>query len=284
MDKYTSLIIDIKGSRKYSVEDRTLLQYYLVDVIEKLNVLFKPSIVFDITFSAGDELQGLFANTMWAVVYLRLLEIMVHPVQIRAGIGVGEWNVKIEGGISTQQDGPAYHMARAAIEDVYKMQTQRFKIYSDDKETDIMASYLLNVSKSLLEAQNMAQNRIQLISEIMYPFIEKNSVLQQEGHVSDLLEIKENYNLKKSAQESNEISKIMFDISVEEPIYIIDEIVEAEKYTVKKNAAGKIAEVLKQSRQNIDTVMRRGKTIIIRNMDYVALQYIKRNYGGMNDL
>ena len=117
---YVSLIIDIEKSRNYRNDDRNEIQNYMVYCIDRLNDLFRENMQYTITFSAGDELQGLFYDVTTAVMYFRLLEILVKPVKLRAGIGVGEWTVKINNGLSTQQDGPVYHRARNAIEEVYE--------------------------------------------------------------------------------------------------------------------------------------------------------------------
>jgi transcriptional regulator len=44
--------------------------------------------------------------------------------------------------------------------------------------------------------------------------------------------------------------------------------------------SGNIAEIIGTTRQNIDNIIKRGNSLIIRNMDYVALQYIEKSYGG----
>lgn len=64
--------------------------------INNLNGLFREDIQFEVTFSAGDELQGLFDNVVTALLYFRLFEILIAPVKIRAGVGVGDWTVKME--------------------------------------------------------------------------------------------------------------------------------------------------------------------------------------------
>ena len=73
MRNYVSLIMDIEKSRRYSVD--------------RLNELFQENIEYDVTFSAGDELQGLFNDVIVAVMYFRLFEMLVKPVKLRAGIG-----------------------------------------------------------------------------------------------------------------------------------------------------------------------------------------------------
>ena len=78
MCDYAALIIDIENSKKYIVEERNEIQNYIFFCIEQLNKLFGSNMRFDVTFSAGDELQGLFKDVTTAVLYFRLFEMLIH--------------------------------------------------------------------------------------------------------------------------------------------------------------------------------------------------------------
>jgi hypothetical protein len=291
MNKYVSLIIDIEKSRLYKVSDRVELQEYLITCIDKLNILFKKGIVFDVIFSAGDELQGLFADAVTAILYLRMLEMLVKPVRIRAGIGIGELSVKIEGGLSTQQDGPAYHNARKAINRVHELQTQRYMIISDQVE-DTLANHLLNSSMALKQQQMYMQNIILLMLEFLYPFVNDNIAMDHYSVVKNLLLEKYNYQIGKPEISATGKSKINSDniknqalhndnlMLMKEQIYIDGRYEDSENTIIKKGMSGNIAEIIGTTRQNIDNIIKRGNSLIIRNMDYVALQYIEKSYGG----
>ena len=279
MSEYTSIIIDIRKSRKINLKDRNDLQVYLTKCVKQLNMIFKKSIRFDVTFSAGDELQGMFYDTVPAVMYLRLLSILINPVEIRAGIGVGECNVRIEGGLSTEQDGPAYHQARKAIEDVYKMQTQRFRICSRNND-DVLANYMLNASMNFIENQNFLQSRILLLLELMYPFVDNMATLIDDVDALSLLELKAESIISKRNKKTEVSSLDLKNVHVIEVININHELIEPEDIIIKKYMTSTIAEVEGSSRQNIDMIVKRGNSIIIRIMDYMALKYIKKTYGG----
>ncbi|HHX13066.1 MAG TPA: hypothetical protein GX731_09595 [Clostridiales bacterium] len=283
MSEYTSLIIDIKKSRTYDLQDRNDLQVYLSKCVKQLNMMFKESIRFDVTFSAGDELQGMFYDTVSAVMYLRLLSILINPVEVRAGIGVGEWNVRIEDGLSTEQDGPAYHQAREAIEEVYKMQTQRFRISSTNND-DVLANYMLNASMNYIQNQNYIQSRILLLLELMYPFVNKTVNPIKVTEVKNLLELKAVSIISKNDKKTGDITLDFNNVQVIEMISITEEAIDAEDIIIKKNMSSMIAEVEGSTRQNIDKLIKRGNSIIIRIMDYMALKYIKKAYGGNYDL
>lgn len=283
---YSALIIDIKKSKKYELQVRNELQEYLTKCIRLLNTMYQSTLSCEVTFSAGDELQGLFESPSAAVLYWRLLEFMVYPVEIRAGIGIGEWNVRIEGGLSTEQDGPAYHNARAAIDEVYKKQLQKVRINSKS-EKDLFANFLLNNSMGYKSQQNYIQNILQLAAEIMYPFQEESSCIEMNGYAYQLLALKEGFKVRertfnRSAGRLFENSKDK-KLCVHGIIPVTGDIQEAEEAVARKGLSVSIAEATGKSRQNINTVMKRGNVLLIRSMDYMALQYIRKKYGGRYD-
>jgi predicted XRE-type DNA-binding protein len=311
LKKYCSLIIDIRRSRAYNLRDRNELQEYMAGCITLLNSLFKRNLMFNVTFSAGDELQGLFSDAVAAVRYLRLLSILVHPVQLRAGIGIGEWNVRMEGGLSTEQDGPAYHNARSAIDEVYRMQTQRFRICSGS-ERDVAANYLLNASMQFCQQQNIMQSQVLFLLEVMYPFVEEASDFSNREELIDLAVIKSGFSIGKKTKKQTEDKRRQEDqedrekqenqkdqenqenqerekdqkkqglnigsLTIAENIYITGSITETENAVIKRNMSANIAEVIGTTRQNADKLMKRGNSMFIRSMDYMALQYIKKMY------
>ena len=51
---YSVLMIDLKNSRSYSIQDRNNLQNSILNSIKILNKAFKNSIKKEVEFSAGD--------------------------------------------------------------------------------------------------------------------------------------------------------------------------------------------------------------------------------------
>ncbi len=286
MNQYVSLIMDIEKSKSYSISDRNEMQHYIDKCVKNLNNLFDEGMQCEVTFSAGDELQGLFNDVVTALLYFRMLEMLVKPVKIRAGIGIGAWTVKMEQGSSTQQDGPAYHKARQAIKDVHGMQLQNVRICSEDN--DILANHLINASLLLKRQQIYMQNIVQVLIELLFPFVPVNSKLDRYDAVKELIAIKFEYRLgaknrglysrRNIAMEQDYLEWNKIPDAV--PIYINGEIMDVESIVIKKNTAMIISEILQCSRQNVDSIMRRGNANKIRELDYMALQYVKKNYGG----
>ena len=62
------------------------------------------------------------------------------------------------------------------------------------------------------------------------------------------------------------------------PIYIDGMLEEAEEHIVVKNITSIIAEILNCSRQNVDNILKRGNSYKVRELDYMALQYIEKTY------
>lgn len=286
MNKYVSLIMDIEKSKTYDIGDRNEMQHYIDKCIKNLNSLFDEEMQCEVIFSAGDEFQGLFNDVVTALLYFRLFEMLIKPVKIRAGIGIGDWTVKMERGLSTQQDGPAYHKARQAIKEAHGMQLQNIRICSD--EDDTLANHLINASLPLKRQQIYMQNIVQVLIELLFPFVPIYVNLDRLGSVKELIAIKFEYRLGSKAgglysrrnivmeQANLNLNEIPDALS----IYIDGEISDAESAVIKKNTAMIISEILQCSRQNVDSIMRRGNSNKIRELDYVALQYVKKNYGG----
>lgn len=251
-----------------------------------MNKAFEHSLEFPFTFSAGDEMPGLFNDITSAVLYMRIFELMIHPVRIRAGIGVGEWNVKIKNGSSTQQDGPVYHRARRTVEEVRKRQTQRFRIDSDNN--DEMINHLINASGPLKEQQGYMQNMAQIIMEFLYPFEKDDRIIYDSHTIRELLNIKYSYKIGMPSFKTTGSSQTRKGSMPEEvnsaqlkaidPVYLDGMNFDSEEVIIKRNMSSDIAKIMGCKRKNADMLIKRGHIIAIRNMDYVALQYIERGY------
>jgi len=282
MQLYTALIVDVKNSKSYNMKERNKIQQYIKDSMEALNELFNPKLERKVIFSGGDELQGLFSSTASAFLYLRLLSLLIYPVQIRAGIGIGEWTVKVENGSSAEQDGTAYHYARKAIEDVYGMQTQRFRIHA--KDTDFFVNSILNASYGLNKQQSYLQSVTMLLLEYMYPFADED-LINQDGYnkLKPLIKDKYNNNLgiwnkKVSGNKGSGQAYVIDDRALDfcEKIWMFGSEDELEEMLLKKGMAANISKVMGTTRQNIDKMIKSGNMVIIRSLDLAAIKYIKK--------
>lgn len=177
MKTYVALIIDIVKSRTYGQIDRSDIQVYINDVIKFLNQVYKNACELEMVFSAGDEIQGLFTNIDTAYLYYRLFKMLVSPVEIRGGIGTGEWTIQVKGEASTAQDGPAYHLARQAITQTDPTLGYQLLVKSNSTD-DVLLNSLISAEMTLINGQSLYQNELLLLSEILYPIDTMNNVNQ----------------------------------------------------------------------------------------------------------
>ena len=171
--KYAALIVDIKSSRTYDNEFRNDMQSFLYDTISILNDVFRESLQKQVEFSAGDEMQGLFSSAEAAYLYFRWLNMLASPIRLRAGIGVGTWNVVLEKAGTTAQDGPAYHNARYAIDTVKSIDGYSILLYSGGSE-DLIINSTINTSTLIINKDSEHQVLLMILTEIMYPIYVDN--------------------------------------------------------------------------------------------------------------
>ena len=81
---------------------------------------------------------------------------------------------------------------------------------------------------------------------------------------------------KLSEEKKINISKVQ----IVTPIIIDGKITEAEDAVLIKNTSSTISEILGCTRQNVETIMKRGNANKIRELDFMALQFVEKMYGG----
>ena len=275
---YTAIIADIYKSRKLSKEDRKRLQKLIKEVIDVLNCIFKPCLQFDVVFSAGDEVQGLFKSPWHAYLYFRLFRMILWPYHIKCGIGLGEWEVKIMGGTSSEQDGSAYHNARNAIS---KAEKTNDVLFMSNTGYDLYINTLIDTSSLLLKKQTTQQNNIYLLAELLNPFFdEKRMSKRNYNKIFSIVEkrIEKAYNI----YNGKNILKGFFDF---EPINIFgrEDVNEGLLFdkTLKKGLSTKISKVTNTSRQNIENILKAGLIKQIRSIDAVVAILIKETFEGI---
>ncbi len=194
MRTYAALIIDLKKSRSYSIDNRNAIQSYIIEIIPVLNFLFRNSLEKDVAFSAGDEVQGLFSTAEASYLYFRIFNMLLSPVEICAGIGIGDWNIVLKGAGSTAQDGPAYHNARYAIEHAKESSGYSVLFYSGGK-SDLIMNTLINAETLIINRHSEYQNQLMLLSELLYP-IDANGIVDSSnlGKLRIVLEDKSRLN------------------------------------------------------------------------------------------
>jgi Trp operon repressor len=148
---YCAIIGDIVNSR--NIENRADVQYQLEDILKYINMKYKDSIVAKFTITIGDEFQCLLNEPKSVLNIIDYIKMNLYPVKIRFGIGLGEMSTEIKV-FALGSDGPAYHLAREAIEDIkqsdikYEQPVRDTMIYATNKENNQFNH--LNIVNSLL--------------------------------------------------------------------------------------------------------------------------------------
>ena len=266
MKRYSALMIDLKNSRSYSIQDRNNIQNTILNSIKILNKIFKNSIKKEVEFSAGDEIQGLFISPESTYLYYRLFSMLIFPIEIYCGISLGTWDIKVESASSTAQDGMVYHYARNAIDEAKKSLEYSVLFYSKNKN-DIIINSLINSNNLLAEKQSKYQNNLMLLAEILYPIAN-----------GDIIEYKELKELLKFIQFEKKENLI---IDIEYPI--ISTQLEKESFYVtegkKRGLSTQISKLLGVSRQSVEKAIKTGNIYELRNLTISILKAMKSVQG-----
>ena len=259
MKKYSALMIDLKNSRSYSIQDRNKIQNSILNSIKILNKLFKNSIKKEVEFSAGDEIQGLFITPQSAYLYYRLFSMLIFPIEIHSGIGYGTWDIVMNNESSTAQDGTVYHYARKAIDTAKKSLEYSILFYSKSKN-DIIVNSLINSNNLLAEKQSKYQNNLMLLAEILYPIV-----------TGDMIEYKELKELLKFIQFEKKKNLI---IDIDYPV--ISTQIEKESFYItegkKRGLSTQISKLLGVSRQSVEKAIKTGNIYELRNLTITVLK------------
>ena len=114
---YIALIGDIIESKK--IQDRAQVQQQLLRLMKELNWQYQDYLISPFTVTTGDEFQALFSPNSYMFQIIDQLSVAFAPYEIRFGIGVGEMITEINKEQSIGSDGPAYWLAREAINHIH---------------------------------------------------------------------------------------------------------------------------------------------------------------------
>ena len=144
---YCAVIADMVDSKKLT--DRGKVQDKLKTELANINLQYQKSIVSNFTITLGDEFQGLMADATHVMVIIDRICDAMYPVGLRFGIGFGDITTEIDPDQALGADGPAYHNARLALEDIKRLdkkdlQTQIKLVTGDNTLAGI--EYLVNTA------------------------------------------------------------------------------------------------------------------------------------------
>ena len=220
----------------------------------------------------------------FSYLYFRLFNMLVSPIEFRAGIGLGKWEVVMEDARTTAQDGKAYHNARRAIEATKDALGYSVLIYSD-RESDKIVNSLFNSSALIINKQSKYQNELMLLSELLFPInishiidaSRLNELISLIRHKNDFIK----YSFLKS---SGPNKKSLFDRINYYDIGYESQPLDAMKdcsssfFVAEGKTRGlstKIAEIIGVSRQSVEKTIKAANIYEARNLAIVTLKYLK---------
>jgi hypothetical protein len=110
---YIAVIGDIIESKK--IGNRSEAQQKLKAVLEDVNEMYSGDIASKMMITLGDEFQGLLYRGDNVISIIEYIQIKMHPIRIRFGVGIGKIETEINPLIPFGADGSAYHHARDKI-------------------------------------------------------------------------------------------------------------------------------------------------------------------------
>ena len=142
MLKITVVTADIMSSRKAGD--------YEPELKERLVSLQHPKLVSAFSLSRGDEIQGVLEGWLRAPEIVRHLRFACRPLRLRIGIGIGLQEGPIEAN-PWNMNGPAFHLARLALEAAQKERHPSTVIKTGHRELD----EVLNCIWGLIDIRQM---------------------------------------------------------------------------------------------------------------------------------
>lgn len=119
---YCAIIGDMVESRKNN--SRLELQNKLDMILKEINGRYANSLSALFTITIGDEFQGLFNSVEDLVNVIDYIKFAMEPQKIRFGIGFGSIDTKIDSNRALGADGPAYHNAREALNEIKRTESK----------------------------------------------------------------------------------------------------------------------------------------------------------------
>lgn len=125
---FTVITADVTDSRRQEA--------LVAEKMQCLAELTAPELVTPFTFSRGDEIQAVCAGSLRAPSLLRRVRYLFLPLKLRIGIGLGPITSGRGAESSWLMNGPAFHHARQALDEVKEDRHLQTKLRSGDHEFD----------------------------------------------------------------------------------------------------------------------------------------------------
>jgi hypothetical protein len=267
----TALIIDIKNSRKMTAEARLKAQFRLKDCIDALNPVFAPYLLYEMEFSGGDGVEGVFDTAVTAYLYCRMFMLFIYPVPVRCGLGSGTIDVVVENGKTNAQDGSAFHRARRCLT-VSRSEPCRRVLFCAEKEQDLVINALLLCASLLHCKQTAVQQYYQLLLELHSPIaLDEPMAKRLEDASPVILELADRTGKGKKLQNVKSLKTFR-------PVFLKRfDVSSMTVSTAKHGIASAAAKAAGVKPQNVLKVWERGASVRIRDIEAAAALLLQKD-------
>lgn len=268
MNQKIALIADIIQSRK--IEERYDIQKKMIHIIDLLNKAYKVNLVKKVEISSGDSFQGLFDRPGTAFLYIRMMQMLLYPTKIRAGIGVGALDYMDKDFGTNLLDGEAYHNAKKALDIIgaKRKEAVYFNIKNSNHIFVNSINTILNMYYKLKQTFGANSLRISLVNELLNPMSVNGDInyLEQTSDMEiDLLnDIIKNSFIRRQEKNTNDIKTLSISMTEEiEPFMILEHNIDKGKNIssidfVLRGIQDNVANIIGTSRQNVQKYYSKG--------------------------
>lgn len=159
---YCAVIADVVHSR--SLADRSGFQRQFLDLVERAGTMLPPGeLVSRFVVTAGDELQGLLRTPAPAYDFLVALEDELGRGRFRMGVGWGCLATDLKP-VCLGMDGPAFHLARAALEESKKRGRALTYRLGNAALDDLLTSYAALLDRTRLSWTPRQWEQVKLLA------------------------------------------------------------------------------------------------------------------------
>ena len=161
---YIAIIGDIISSRE--LPDREQVQETFNTAMHQINLNYHDEIASGFLVTLGDEFQGLLKSGGHVLDIIYAIERMMGDVPMRFGIGLGDLDTRLHRDRALGADGPAYHRARKAVDELKAREESResrvSNIMISGEEDPAMLNCLLNLMKCMENRWSTMQKKVVL--------------------------------------------------------------------------------------------------------------------------
>jgi hypothetical protein len=142
-----ALIADIVDSKR--IPDRRTFQAGLKKTLESLTRRSR-TLISPYTITLGDEFQAVYGTGEELIGDIFSILAEVHPVRIRFAVGIGELTTELDREKALGMDGPAFHAARAGMNEMKKLKYSLVQAFGEDPARYELENAGLRLSMSIM--------------------------------------------------------------------------------------------------------------------------------------